>query len=161
MNDNLLYAVIVIPIVLLISLATYTPFFSGTRSVFELTVTNESLGELTTNGTAFTTTYPVKDSSVTDIRVMNATWDDKYDSYSIDYNDYLGVATVTVYGSQNGTGVDVYIDYTGYNADYRDYAVRTYTQTQSGYALGGQLPFIYIAIALVGAILAGFGLKML
>jgi len=140
--SELIYAVLSIPIILLVSLAAFQNFFSGTQSTFEQTIVNESLG--TAPGT-FYTAYPAKVGSAT---IYNGTT--LCSACTIDYKDGLEVAEVN---ATEASG-EVKITYTAYAKEgYTNY-IKTYTGTQRGYMLGSLLPFILIAMTIVGIIIA-------
>jgi hypothetical protein len=141
---NLLYAVLSIPIILLISLTVFQNFFSSSQTTFEQVIVNESLG--TGPGTYYTA-YPAKVGSAT---VYNGTT--VCSACSVDYKSGLDPAVVTVPTSAGSTAIK--ITYTAYAKEGYSSYVKTYRGTQTGFSLGSLLPFVLIAITIVGIIIA-------
>lgn len=157
--NQLIYGLVAIPILLLIGLAVWQPMFSTSAYQFEELIANEHLGNLTLNGTTMYTDYPMKLSSLTAVDAINASGDAVVCyAGTVTYNDYLAVASFAVSCTQNASTVAVYADYTGYTGGYSR-AIQINSGVVSGYGLGSQLPFIYIAIAVISVILGAFGLS--
>ena len=152
---NLLFTVVVIPLILLISLTVFQGFFSGTQSTFEQAVSSEELGVLDSSPKTFVTAYPAKVDSIA-VTVKNVTSGETItpSSVTIDYKSGLDPAEVTISSAVVGSDVKAYADYVAYAKEgYSEY-VKTYKQTQGGFNLGSMLPFILIAVVIVGVIIA-------
>lgn len=65
------------------------------------------------------------------------------------------IVSIAVFG-----GFSSNIDRGTWDANANASFTKVTSGTWAGFSLGSQLPFIYIAIAVVSAILAGFGLKV-
>jgi len=157
---ELVYALLIIPMLLLISYAVFTPFFLNSRSTYETTVTNELLGNLSTNGTSFTSDYYMKPDSLIGLDGGNSTVDAEcLDMSTVDYKQGVSLGNITVYCNATGSTIAVYADYTAYSGTGYDAALKAEAGTRSGYSLGGQLPFLYIAVAVVSVILGAFGIN--
>jgi hypothetical protein len=146
MPRELLYAVLSVPIVLLISLGVFNDFFNSSRSNFEVAVTGEVLG--TGPGTFFTA-FPAKPGSATIYSGTNLC-----SACTIDYKDGLDKAVVTA-----GVAGEIKIDYTAYAKEGYSQFIKTYRGTQSGYNLAGLLPFVLIAMVIVGVIITAVTLR--
>lgn len=160
MQNNLIYALVVIPIVIGIALSIYFPFFAGHRAIYETTVTDELIGNLSTNGTAISLDYPAKVGSLTGLDGGNSTVDAACLPSSVEsFNSGMSTGSVTVYCNVTGSSIAVYADYTAYTGDAYQTALTAEQQTRSGFNLGALLPFILIALTVVGIVLAGLGLR--
>jgi hypothetical protein len=149
MPRELLYAVLSVPILLIISLTVFNNFFNSSRSNFEVAVTGEVLG---TGPGTFTTAFPAKPGSAT-IYNGNALCGS---ACTIDYKDGLDKAVVTAGSSATG---QIKIDYTAYAKEGYSELVKTYRGTHSGYNLAGLLQFILIAMVILGAIITAVLLR--
>lgn len=160
MNNQLIYGLVAVPILMLLGVAIWQPMYSTSAFQFEETIADELLGNLTLNGTTMTTAYPMKLSSLTSVSAVNGTGDAVtcYLPTTITYNDYLAAASFAVNCEQNASTVAVYADYTGYTGGYTR-AIQINSGVNAGFGLGSQLPFVYIAIAVISVILGAFGLS--
>lgn len=164
MQNNLIYALIVIPIVIGIALAIYFPFFAGHRTIYQSTVTDELIGNLSTNGTTFALAYPAVVDSLTGLDGGNSSEDAvclpaNSQPSTASYNSGMSNAEVTVFCNVTGPSIAVYADYTGYVGDAYQSALSAEQQTRSGFSLGALLPFILIALTVVAIVLGALGLK--
>jgi len=145
----LVTAIVFIPIMLLVFTSIFQNFSFNSRSSFEKTVTNETLG---TGSDTYTTDYPVKEITA----VYNDT--KAYTNYTADLKSGLEPAEITI--GADGTGA-IKITYVAYDTDNGyDSWVRVYNQTFAGYKLGSMLPFILIAlvvITLIAGVIVKFG----
>jgi len=156
--QRLIAAVLIIPMILLISVTAFQMFAFQSRTTFEETVTNELLGVMDSSPKVFQTDYPAKEGSLT-VTVKNVTSGSTISgtSATVDYHSGLQVADVNVSSGTTGSDIKAYADYTAYSGEGYSEWTRTYTGTFSGMKLGSLLPFIYIAIAVIGVILGAFG----
>ena len=156
--QRLIAAVLIIPMILVIAVAVFQQFAFQSRTPFEQTVTGEELGVMDSSPKVFQTAYPAKEGSAT-VTVKNITSGAVISgtSATIDYHSGLQVADVNVSSPTVGTDIKAYIDYTAYSGEGYDEWTKTYSGTFSGFKLGALLPFVYIAIAVIGVILAAFG----
>lgn len=150
---NILYALVTLPLILIVALSVFEPFSASSRTPFEQTITADVLGVLDTSPKTFTTTYPVKEGTLT-VYAVNTTDNSAVTITvdSVDYKDGLEPAIVTVSSTTTGTDIEVRADYTGYAKSGYDQYVKTYKGTISSFNLAGLLPFIVIALAVVAAV---------
>jgi hypothetical protein len=148
---KLIYAVLSVPIILLISLTAFQNFFSSSQSTFEQTITGELLGALDTSPKTFVSAYPAKVGSMTVI-VKNVTSGAIItpSSVSIDYKSGLDLASVTIGSTTVGNDIKAYADYTAYAKEGYSNYVKTYRSAQSGFNLGALLPFVLIMTLVAG-----------
>ncbi|RLE45201.1 hypothetical protein DRJ16_00045 [Candidatus Woesearchaeota archaeon] len=151
MDKGIIFAVLTIPIILTISLTVFEGFFQSNQETFETSVVNESLG---TGAGTYYTDYPAKVDSAT---VYNGTTVCPSSVCVIDYRSETQPAKVTV-GSEAGSTA-IKISYTAFSKSGYTQMVKTYQQTQSGYNLGALLPFVLIAMTIVGVIVGAFKLR--
>lgn len=158
MDEKMLVsALLTIPIVIILGAVTFTNFADNSRTSFEATQVNEFLGNTTSTHTSFTTDVFVSQSTTPTFTFYNFTtgWDftnatSNNVNVTIVYNQGYALANVTVFG--NETGVSAYMNYTGYTGTAYTSFNTIRGQTYSGYNLAGLLPFITIALAIVGLI---------
>jgi len=153
--SNLIYAVLSVPIILLISLTVFQNFFSSSQSTFEQAVSGELLGVLDASPKTFVSAYPAKVGSMT-VTVKNVTSGVIITPslVSIDYKSGLDPASITISSTTVGSDIKAYADYTAYAKEGYSSYVKTYRSAQSGFNLGTLLPFILIAIVIVGIVIA-------
>jgi len=156
--QKLIAAVLAVPMILIISVAVFQSMAFQSRSPFEQAVTNELLGVVSASPSIFNTAYPAKEGSAA-VTVKNVTSGAVISgaSATINYKSGLDPAVVTVSSPTVGSDIKAYINYTAYSGEGYSEWTRTYRGTLSGMNLGSLLPFIYIAIAVVGVILGAFG----
>jgi len=156
--QKLIAAVLIIPMILVISTAVFQQFAFQSRTSFEESVTNELLGVVDSSPKTFTLDYPAKPNSAS-VWVLNTTSNSTVSSnVSIDYKSGLEPASVAVNASATGNDIKAYANYTAYSASGYSEWKKTYTGTFTGLKLGANLPFIYITIAVIGVILGAFGI---
>lgn len=146
MAKEILFAVLTVPLILIISLTAYQSFFASSQSAFEQTVVNESLG------TGAGTYYAVYSAKVGSATIYNGTTVCPAAVCSVDYRDGLYPMKVTVTSAAGST--EIKATYTAYAKEGYTQYVKTYTGTQSGFTLGSLLPFILVAIGIVGIIVS-------
>lgn len=157
--SDLTYALLAVPFILLISVVVLQNFTASTQPNFE-----NSLSEAQVNLTGacipactatYTTLYPVKDGTLT-ITAKNISGNTQpayFANNSVTYDGGLKPLDFTVTAKYNGT---VRANYTGYSAGGYNSFLKTQAGTWNGFNLASMLPFIIIALAIVGVILGAF-----
>jgi hypothetical protein len=156
---ELIFAVLTVPIILIISVAVFQNFFSSSQSTFEQTTTNETLGTISSSPITFSTAYPSKVDSLTAYAKNITSGATVSISTSVDYKSGLEPAAVTITSATTGTDIKAYANYTAYAKEGYSSYTKTYTGTFSGFNLGALLPFILIAVTIVGIIVGALAWK--
>ena len=152
MDKDLMYAILTVPIILLISTTVFHGIFSGSQNVFEVAVVNETMGAAPFTGS---TDYPAKYGTITCSNSTDNCQNATVQNCTINYNSGLSPASVdTTAGLKAGT---VYCSYTAYSKEGYSSYVKTYQGTFSGYNLGSLIPFVLVAMLVVGAVIVGLG----
>ena len=150
---------LLIPLLLIIAGAVFTNFAGQSRSAFETAVTGEELGVLDSSPKTFYTDYPAKVDSMT-VTVKNETSGATVSAdVTIDYNGGWEVAEVTVSSTTTGSDIKVYADYTAYAGSGWETFGRVRTGTWSGFKLASLLPFVIIAMTVIGVLVGAFAIR--
>lgn len=148
----LVSALVFIPLLLLISTAVFQDFAFNSRDSFEGSeIVNESIG-VTGAGTGYTD-YPAKVDTATIYNGTSACGS----ACTIDY--YTGLQKAKIVSTATGGAIKV--TYTPYSATGYTSWTSIFTQTFAGLKLGGMMPFVLIAVAVLLAIFGTFGISKL
>ena len=151
----LVTAIVVIPLFLLLGTTVFHNMAVNSRTPFETSVANESLGNCTTTKTVYPA-YAVKNDNDT-LEIWNgtgSTWQ-RFSNFTISYEYEIDRSQIVLGGNciQNAN-----ISYTAYSGDGYESFAEVYDQTLEGQQLGAIFPYIIIAMAIIGAIIGAFGL---
>jgi len=133
-----------IPIVLLIFVSIFNGMSISADNQWEVDYVNESMTFTLNTSTSLANT-PI--DSITSIDNQTGTMS----TYS--YNADTGIITQT---GTDGAGGSYNVSYAGHGGDGWDAFEDIESGTWSGYALGSQLPFIIIAIMVLGILIGAF-----
>ena len=146
---------LIVPLVLVIASAVFTGFSSNTASTFEEAIVNETIG--TADGTAkdLETAYDCKEDSVTAVyngtSKMTASTD-----YNVTYSPF-DPCTISI-GSHITTGT-IKVCYTAYKGEGYTSFTKIREGTWGGYKLASLLPYIVIAMVVLGLLIGAFVIK--
>lgn len=158
-EKTLISALVIIPVIIILGTVTFTNFADNSRTSFETAVVNELLGNMSGYPTSFTTDYYVSQTTTPTFYAYNgtrATIITVHSNETIDYQQGYGLATVTVWANESAADVQVYMNYTAYAGTSYNTFNSIRGQTYTGYNMAGLLPFIYIAIAIIVAVMGAF-----
>ncbi len=164
--DKIVYAVLTVPLILIIGTVVLSQFTNSSQSNWEDTITAEAKSNITgvctpaapcTNTRA--TSYPVKDGTlvVTMKNISGSTLSGNDINESVTYDSGRSDLTVTIVSAYNGS---VSLAYTGYSMDGYDTFLKSEQGTWNGFNLASMLPFILAAMALIAIILGAFAVQM-
>jgi hypothetical protein len=140
---------LVIPLLLIVMVSVYMQSTDSTSFVWENTVTNESAGTADGDETV-TSANHCKPASVT--AVYNGTDACALATcYTVTYTP-LGTCDVWT----NATAGSILISYTGYTGDGYSAFDKMNDSAYSGFKLGSVLPYVIIAMAVLGIIVMAF-----
>jgi len=163
--NQLVFVLIVIPLLLLISANVVYNVADSSLWAFETTITNETVNDSVINGVAvstFTLDYDTKENSTNDLITCyngtGANWNVCINCTAI--HRPRNTAQIRV-GQNVNNNTFINCTYTGYTGDGYDAFEDSESGTWNGFSLGSQLPFVYIAMAVVGIVLGVFGFRHL
>lgn len=146
---KVLLPALIVPLLLVIMVSVYMQTSDSTANVFEVAIVNESLG--TGETTSYYTDEHCKDAGITAVHNGSDTCA-AATCYNVTYQP-LGTANVT-----NGPGVSgaMLVSYTSYSGEGYNAFDKIGDQTYSGFELASILPYVIIAMALLGLLIAAF-----
>jgi len=158
MASNLLLAILVIPLMLVVVLATVSGFSNSTQTAFLGTATTNALvGNSTDATTVLAPPYNILDDNTATCKVrLEGTTLTALSSptgtCTVTENAGFDSTITTVTNASDPAIIRTYLNYTPYSKDGYSQFSKVTKQTYNGFNLGALLPYILIAMAVVGII---------
>lgn len=162
-----MYALIVVPILLIIALVIFNSFNSSGTLGATITTTGDEDVNFAANNTAYALAHP-HGTTVTGIyndtshhcALPSTRWVNGDGTVLIYTNSTVG-STATCPNDATSTGNyttgNWYVTYTHQNDNANTTAANVASNTSNGFNLGALLPFVLIAVVLIGVILGALG----
>jgi len=143
---------LVVPLLLIISVAVYMSTTDSTSFAFETAVVAEATGDSASGAEVVTYTVShCKDDSVTEVSNTTIALTVS-DDYNVTYTP-LGVATITV--GEGVPGGAILVTYTAYKGDGYTSFDKMNTQTYAGFKLATILPYVILSMVILAIVIGG------